>query len=217
MTTGDDPYLLLGVGHDADLAEIKRAYRRAALACHPDRHPDDPTAAERFRRVTEAYAILSDSERRRALDGRGQRVARQPSEAERRAAVRDLYRSDAFRQLLHQVARDLARHGLRAGPTVLGRLLGPGSLILLTTLFAARWGQGRAPVAAGRGGHTDRYRLPLDRHQRHRGTKVTLRLATPKGERQVTLRIPANTPPGRRFRIPAARGGGEVVVEVVRG
>jgi len=217
MTTGDDPYLLLGVGHDADLAEIKRAYRRAALACHPDRHPDDPTAAERFRWVTEAYAVLSDPERRRALDGRGRRTPQPPTEAERRAAVRDLYRSDAFRQLLHQVARDLARHGLRAGPTVLGRLLGPGSLILLATLFAARWGQGRKPAVVGMDGHTDRYRLPLDRNQRRRGTQVTLSLPTPKGERQVTLRVPANTPPGRRFRIPAARGRGEVVVEVVRG
>jgi curved DNA-binding protein CbpA len=63
-----DPYALLGVGADASRADIARAYRRIARALHPDSHPADPAAAERFHAVTLAYELLSDPARRIAHD-----------------------------------------------------------------------------------------------------------------------------------------------------
>jgi len=54
----------LKVAPDADLAEIKKAYRRAALALHPDHNPH-PDAARRFRRITEAYRVLEAEARKR--------------------------------------------------------------------------------------------------------------------------------------------------------
>ena len=68
MTTPRDLYADLGVPPAASLDEIKAAYRRLAMAHHPDRNPNDAQAAARFRVVAEAYAILSDPERRRAYD-----------------------------------------------------------------------------------------------------------------------------------------------------
>jgi curved DNA-binding protein CbpA len=56
-----DPYATLNVARDATPAEIAKAYKRAALACHPDRHPDDPRAAETFDKVSKAYQLLSNS------------------------------------------------------------------------------------------------------------------------------------------------------------
>ena len=50
-----DPYELLGVGRDADLVDVKLAFRRAALRYHPDNNRDQPQAVQRFQQVTEAY------------------------------------------------------------------------------------------------------------------------------------------------------------------
>lgn len=63
-----DYYEVLGVGRDASAAEIKKAFRKAALANHPDRNPDDPAAEERFKAVAEAYDVLSDDDKRQRYD-----------------------------------------------------------------------------------------------------------------------------------------------------
>jgi molecular chaperone DnaJ len=63
-----DYYEILGVPRDADDAALKSAYRTIAMRDHPDRNSDDPAAEERFKQASEAYAILSDPERRRAYD-----------------------------------------------------------------------------------------------------------------------------------------------------
>jgi curved DNA-binding protein CbpA len=68
--TSDDPdhYAVLGVHPGASPTDIDRAYRRAARATHPDLHPNDGSAAERFRAATIAYETLSDPERRASYD-----------------------------------------------------------------------------------------------------------------------------------------------------
>ncbi|MEJ5920177.1 MULTISPECIES: molecular chaperone DnaJ [unclassified Corynebacterium] len=63
-----DYYGILGVEKDASDAEIKKAYRKLALKYHPDRNPDDETAAEKFREASEAHEVLSDPEKRRIVD-----------------------------------------------------------------------------------------------------------------------------------------------------
>ncbi|MEZ4430703.1 MAG: J domain-containing protein [Nannocystaceae bacterium] len=59
-----DHYAVLGVPPEATPDEIKRAYRRLAMETHPDRHPNDPDAEDRFRRISAAYAVLSDPAQR---------------------------------------------------------------------------------------------------------------------------------------------------------
>lgn len=55
-----NPYQVLGVSQTADEDTIKKAYRKAAKECHPDTHPGDKRAEERFKEIGEAYP---DSER----------------------------------------------------------------------------------------------------------------------------------------------------------
>ena len=55
-----DYYKILGVERGADATAIKKAYRKLAQKYHPDKNPGDKSAEEQFKRVTEAYAVLSD-------------------------------------------------------------------------------------------------------------------------------------------------------------
>jgi len=63
-----DYYEVLGVSRSAGADEIKKAYRKIALKCHPDRNPGDKHAEERFKEASEAYQILGDAERRAQYD-----------------------------------------------------------------------------------------------------------------------------------------------------
>ena len=67
----EDLYQTLGVGRDASKEEIKKAHRKLALKYHPDKNPDDKEAAERFKRIQEAYDVLSDEQKRAAYDQYG--------------------------------------------------------------------------------------------------------------------------------------------------
>jgi molecular chaperone DnaJ len=64
-------YEVLGVARNASDEELKKAFRRLAMKCHPDRCPDDPSAQEKFKEAKEAYEVLSDAHKRALYDQHG--------------------------------------------------------------------------------------------------------------------------------------------------
>ena len=67
----EDLYQVLGVSRSADKDEIQKSYRKLARKFHPDMNPDDKSAQEKFKRIQEAYDVLSDDQKRSAYDQYG--------------------------------------------------------------------------------------------------------------------------------------------------
>jgi len=128
-----DFYAILGVSKDASADEIKKSYRKLARAHHPDSHPGDKNAEQKFKEISEAYSVLSVPDKRKEYD-----------------EARSLFGRGPFR------ARTGAGAGGGFGGANLGDLFGQGSTNL-GDLFGGLFGQGggntrvRTTTAARRG------------------------------------------------------------------
>src|SRR5436853_7135942 len=71
MASREDLYVILQIGRTASVGEIKRAFRKLARRFHPDINPGDRHAEDRFKRITEAYEILSDPLKREFYEVNG--------------------------------------------------------------------------------------------------------------------------------------------------
>jgi molecular chaperone DnaJ len=90
MSTTRDYYEILGVSKDATEAEIKKAYRKLAMKYHPDKNKE-ADAEERFKEISEAYAVLSDAEKREQYDRFGH------AGIDSRYSQEDIFRNADFR------------------------------------------------------------------------------------------------------------------------
>src|SRR5882724_8035248 len=68
MAAARDYCKALGVSESATPEDMKKAYRRLAKKYHPDANPNDASAAERFKEISEAYSVISDPEKRKQYD-----------------------------------------------------------------------------------------------------------------------------------------------------
>ena len=82
-----DYYEILGVAREAGQEEIKAAYRKLAVKYHPDRNPGDKEAEERFKEAAEAYAVLSNTDKRAHYDRFGGAGERSSNAGPQSAAV----------------------------------------------------------------------------------------------------------------------------------
>jgi curved DNA-binding protein CbpA len=110
-----DLYRILGVKRAASPTEIKSAYRKLARKHHPDFNPD-PASARRFARLTEAYQILSDPQRRKLYDNEGITVDRGKVEQAKRQAQterRAYYQAQADQAVNEWMAKDRLEASIR--------------------------------------------------------------------------------------------------------
>jgi DnaJ-class molecular chaperone len=143
-----DYYAILGLSPEATEDEIRRTYRRLALQWHPDRNPGDPRAEERFKEISEAYAVLIDAARREAYDGA--RRAGRPGGfgAAREDVFRDLFNDPRASAIFEELARELAKAGLRVERRDFERTLFGGRMVMTGGVFVISpltfWRVGRA-------------------------------------------------------------------------
>lgn len=117
-----DPYKILGLAKGASDEDVRAAFRRLAKSCHPDLHPGDKAASDRFKALSAAYDLLGDADRRRQfdaglIDARGEPV-RQPyahaaGAAAGGGAFRDVF-NDFFGEAGWPGGRQQARPGFQA-------------------------------------------------------------------------------------------------------
>lgn len=160
-----DYYAVLGVPKSATTDEIKKAYRKLARQLHPDRNPNDASAEERFKAVSEAYDVLSDEKRRKEYD-----------------EMRALFGSGAFRRNARAGGAggfdfsDLFSGSATAGGPTVGadrRFGGVGFSDLFSSIFS-----GGAQRRAGRGRDVET-EVVLNFADAVRGVTLPLTLRTP--------------------------------------
>ena len=123
-----DYYETLSVSADASAEEIKKAYRKLALETHPDRHPGDARAEERFKKINEAYGVLSDPGKRTQYD-QYRRVGYQPGRTGRSGfgysqdeIFRDFFTSGHAQDIFGEMEKEFARMGIRFDPAFINNL-----------------------------------------------------------------------------------------------
>ena len=138
----EDLYKVLGVSRSADEKEIKKAYRKLARELHPDRNKDNPAAEERFKKVSAAYAVLSDKEKRTLYDQYGI------------DGLRDGFDPNMWKRYgAGQAGGPSGFDGFPGGGFDMGGFSGFGSLEdIFENLFGGAAGPGPGRGGAGRGG-----------------------------------------------------------------
>lgn len=233
MAERSDYYQVLGLDDDAPAEAIKRAYRARARACHPDRHPGDPAAAERFKSVTEAYEVLSNPTLRQQYD----LLRRYPLNAfghlPTAAAFGTAHRTDSRTDLRLRLSFEQALRGGKAtvqlpdGRTACIRVP-PGTRHGATVQLNGKSADGASVSAL----HVTFQVAPSDRFRREGddlclvetisaleavlGTTRELKDAYGRG---VSLDVPPGTQPGARLRVPGhgvatPHHTGDLVVEI---
>jgi DnaJ-class molecular chaperone len=123
MTNGDY-YKTLGVGKDTPVQQIREAYRKLAYQYHPDRNPGDTAAADMMKRVNEAYAVLSNSEKRQEYDSMRQRFGDGAYSRFRESYTdQDVFQNSDIHRIFEEMARSF---GLRGVDDVFREFYGPG-------------------------------------------------------------------------------------------
>jgi curved DNA-binding protein len=178
-----DYYTVLGLAKNASEAEIKKAYRKLAMKYHPDHAQGDKTSEEKFKQISEAYAVLSDPEKRRQYDMYGSEGFRQQYSQE------DIFRNFDFGSIFREFGfgDSFAGEG-RGGVRFTFGGEGP---------FGARRG-GR--TAAARGSDLE-YELSLSLGEVASGTTKTFNLQREGRSETLTVKIPKGMVSGKRIRL----------------
>lgn len=198
-----DYYEVLGLKKGADEKEIKAAYRRLARKYHPDVNPNDPKATENFKEVSEAYAVLSDPDRKRDYDRFGKRLD-QDMTGPGGAGFQDMDFEDIFSQMFGGMGGGIGGSIFqRQTPYAQPRDL---EMNLLVTLTEVNDGARRTltyqtsdACTACRASGTVRTR------EGHMACPTCHGSGTISGPRKVDVRIPAGIQAGKKLRVP---GGG---------
>jgi curved DNA-binding protein len=180
-----DYYEILGVNKSASDEEIKRAYRKLAMKYHPDKNPNKKDAEERFKEINEAYAVLSDKEKRKQYETFGKEGFHQ------RFTQEDIFRGFDFDDILSGLFGGRGRREFRYG---------------------GRGGSDFGDLFTGQGSYQDMSRRPQKGEDILYELSISLEEAALGGEKrisyrkngkveEVSVRIPKGIETGKKLRL----------------
>lgn len=176
-----DYYETLGLKRGAADDEIKKSYRNLAKQYHPDRNPGDKGAEEKFKKISEAYAVLSDPEKRKQYDVVGDRQFHQNYSTE------DIFRGTDFGSIFQEFD------------------LGGGGGDFFSRIFGG--GMGGFPGGGGRGmrpqkGQDIEFPLSIAFMEAYQGAEKEINFRLSDGStRELKVRVPAGARDGGRLRV----------------
>ncbi|MBI4633226.1 MAG: J domain-containing protein [Deltaproteobacteria bacterium] len=193
----EDYYKVLGVAKDASQEAIKKAYRKLALKYHPDKNPGNKEAGEKFKKISEAYAVLSSAEKRKQYDNFGSDNFSQHYSQE-----------DIFRGFdINEILRDLGYGGggFRSG----GRrrtYTSQGGMDPFADLFGG--GHQQHPRNMPQQGHDLQYNLAITLEESVFGAEKKLALQKEDSVDEVSIKVPAGINTGKKLRLTGKGGPG---------
>ncbi|HJM82407.1 MAG TPA: DnaJ C-terminal domain-containing protein [Nitrospinota bacterium] len=201
-----DYYEILGVGRSASETEIKKAYRRLAKKYHPDKNPEDKTAEIKFKSISEAYAVLSDSDKRAQYDRFGHDSFRQ------RFSQEDIFGNSNLGDILREFGIGEESFGQfftgqqtgRGGARGFRFDASPGGGFSFDQTYGGgpRMGNSRAR------GHDLTTEMTIEFNEAMEGVEKTISINTHQGIKTLTVKIPPGIETGKKLRMKGSGGPG---------
>ena len=179
----NDYYKILGVEKNASSAEIKKAYRKMAMKYHPDHAKDDKAAEEKFKKISEAYAVLSDEEKRKQYDTFGSAGFNQ------RYSQEDIFRNFDFGDIFKEFG--FGGRGFSTGDGGFRFSFGGGG-----SPFGGRGGRQPAPK-----GSDLVYELPLTLQEVATGADKTVSFQHQGRTENISVKVPKGMISGKKLRL----------------
>ncbi len=207
MANGKDYYKLLGVERGASDEEIKKSYRKLAMKYHPDKTKGDKVSEDKFKEISEAYAVLSDKKKREEYDTFGGSGFRQ------RYSQEDIFQ-EAF-------SRGTFSGGGFSFEDLIRQMMGFGGRGQAGGAFHHFQDFGQAGPQPHRGRDTI-YELPVSLADIYNGAEKVITFPRPGGgQERISVKIPAGIETGKKLRLkgkgePGAAGGaaGDLIIQI---
>jgi curved DNA-binding protein len=176
-----DYYDTLGVAKGSSDDEIKKSYRKLAMKYHPDRNPDNKEAEAKFKQISEAYAVLSDTEKRKQYDMYGDQKFHQNYSQE------DIFRGADFRNIFTDSGFD--------GGDIFSRIFGAG-------FGGGGFGGGRGGFGGQMKGQDVEFPVTISFNDAFAGSERQINCRLSDGSsRELTLKIPPGVRDGGKLRV----------------
>jgi len=179
-----DYYKILGISKNASAGEIKKAYRKLAMKYHPDHTKGDKTSEEKFKKISEAYAVLSDKKKRSQYDTFGSTGFQQ------RYSQEDIFKGFDFSDILREF-------GIGGASFSMGKRGGMRFAFGNDSPFGTRARRQQAQIK----GSDLLYELHLTIQEVATGTSKTVRLQHNGRSENVTIKIPKGMISGKKLRL----------------
>ncbi len=190
-----DYYRILGVEKNASAAEIKKAYRKLALKYHPDKTKGDKALEDKFKKISEAYAVLSDSEKRNQYDTYGS------ADFQQRFSQEDIFRNFDLGDILKEFGFGGGRGGFASSSGKRGPRAGGFSGMGGNPFFQNMGGGGFSRQQENVKGKDIEYEISLTVEELIHGTKKTITITQGHETKAIEVKIPKGLTKGKKIRL----------------